>query len=1394
MYLSFILDIFKKGDNIKVTCGTDTYIGSIVKVTEELLAIRLESNSSIKIIKDEEITDVSEFSENGTAKLQKKVNAVLKEFNIELDTLVEFGIKNGYNIPSNPEAYIAGDVYDAVCKSFDIVDKPNKKTDIKVEQISNKHQSESDVKIENPVEIEYTDITLDADVEYDADAFDQNQLIALFEDAKLRLSPEDKKKIIEANSYVVSTTKHSFTISTLERPKESVLSRAIVECSLKSDLSNFSVGDTLPIIAYKHDTIIPDKVTLVLTPNSLNGIMMLLEYSIREKHYTSTKMLCYFLLSHIKSVPSRSSLIAILRLLKTINPFFAANQKIATDGGHSSKLSKNNKFIEKTINELINKGETERAIEEIDKFLLYSNIDPKYKSSLLLKKAQTYSSKTDYEKAKAAYVELIEFNAVQNSSPQNLSHLCTELARLQLLTKEDASTITNTIQRALKYNPKNTYASTLLTQVQDGVSMPIATGEDKELLVDVDESSSTVSKMIDIDIKEHVYTNEEIINRGGKPTPLIAKTILEEAKLTRDVDLSERYPIYLEAAKAFSELPIGSYDTQDYLEAVAYYAILKGNSLFMKFKQLVHEDSNKHDESLQKMLTRIKDSACSYYIESLNLLSSIKAEHLLTILSNYLKLNISLHNYIQNKEPMFSGQFNKVFFNCVSGQDEDYKKIAWSTIINVGSVSASAWNKLTSIKGGTGGLYRTMVSQGKRQSFYNTINICTGSAIDMSLLPGEFLKQSFIKRRQKTNELGGLLNDILKSEFDVHLLGAIQKQWETIARYLDLFLPTDMESKYAVDSILLILKPYANRNQAERTNLIIQAQRKLENQIAFINENTTFYGRTFFFPLFSKWKKSIQDILEAKISQMLPVLEVIPDPYYILEDENGKFVNLLIKNMGSSTAEGYEIVATTKDPNSTTVNRGKCSGQTEIAAGAHEAKKMNLPPQLQDKDSLEFEIEIKGIYQSKHTDSLKYTFTVEKEPTSSLSEEDILWKDAPIPEEQMFKGRQQDLDILSKHYLSIERDKPYILYGLTRTGKSSILKYLGDRLDKQTVRISGQEYTIATFKWDLSKADGFGNAKDMWQFLLYENIYEELPNYLSKDTYTLLNIPEYPRQKHLSEILLFLKKQHIYPIFYVDEFSFIKSLMDSGTINAAFLHTLRQFSLEGQASFIYAGTYDIKMLIKDPKYGITGQLVNAVERQVNEIDRQSAEDLMKVMKDRLIFTEEAINHIHKLSGDIPYFIQKICKYCGIYAVEKNRRHIGYPELETVIRILTCEEKKVDKDSLVKNLSDNDFQNNQYSPGDPKSVHAVISSIAYINDGTINPRGVSMVELQQLWSEKHIDAFRPLLADAINLLLEKRILTVEDDEDIPVYKISVDLFRRWWSANHQDINLELSAIK
>ena len=82
MYLNFIIDIIKQGDLIKVSCGSDEYVGRVVKITEELLAISLDSDSSIKILKDEQITDVYKYPQENIQETSKDVSQVLKEFNI----------------------------------------------------------------------------------------------------------------------------------------------------------------------------------------------------------------------------------------------------------------------------------------------------------------------------------------------------------------------------------------------------------------------------------------------------------------------------------------------------------------------------------------------------------------------------------------------------------------------------------------------------------------------------------------------------------------------------------------------------------------------------------------------------------------------------------------------------------------------------------------------------------------------------------------------------------------------------------------------------------------------------------------------------------------------------------------------------------------------------------------------------------------------------------------------------------------------------------------------------------------------------------------------------------------------------------------------------------------
>lgn len=1346
MYLSFIIDLANVGDRIRITTNNGEQIeGNIVKISSSIVAIK-KDDGTLVFEKDDDINDVA-INPNKSAQGNEKDLLEKEQPLFEKTEVLNSNIQNdGEEAPENNSTEGKGNTLGEYEKEWDSIDK--------------------------------------------------GDLLNLVGKIKVYLSRATGSTIVSANANVKEVFKRSFRVYTKEHPKLSVSSKTIIERGLYSEIEKFSIGESLPIVIYFHNMINSDYVFLSLAPNTIGGYVDLLNDAIQENHYKQAKSLCYFLLSQITDKRERGFIFSLLKELKPVNAF-SKIQKLRISSSHKSlrKIPKDYKEFETQLNQFISDGIHEDAIILINKILQDQDIDEKYKSSLLLRKAQIYSSMTEYEKAKSAYLDLVQFREKIGGEPQYLSHLYTELARLQAMEKSGLEEAKNLVEKALSVNPQNKYALTLLEQIKGGSLSFVSISsnaespeEDKELLLDSDESAMVISNMIDIDIREHHFTNEQIINNGGVPTASIARSIYEEAKMTKDVDLSERYPVYLEAAKAFSELPVGSYDTQDYLESIAYYAILKGNSLFIRFRKLLVDK-----KATIEQLTHIKDSACSYYIESLNLLSSIKSEFLLTILGNYLKMNIALADLKNNIEPNISGQFNKVFFKCIRSNDTNLNLIAWSTIVAVGTASPKAWNKLTSIKGGTGGLYSVMTSPNNRQKIYSILNRINDEEVDKSLLPGEFLKKSFDVRNNRNKRLRDLMSSVLKTDFIIHILDSLNNLWTQIPDYLDLLNDTETESKTAVDNILYILKPYANRNQVERTNILIQVQTRIDEQIAFINENTTYYGRTFFFPLLMKWKRTIANLLEKKIADTLPQLVVEADPPYIVDVNGKQVVNLIVKNKGESTADGCIMVPSVEDIKSGVSINGRNRFDNEIPAGNHLDVPMNLPIELSESASIKLSMTISAIYQGRELPSQLFEFTIEKEPESSLEYDDIPWKDGPIPASQMFKGRQKILSVLKKHYTSIEKEKPYILYGLTRTGKSSILKYLGEELDHTTTFIHGSEYRFATFEWDLSQASNFGNAQDMWEYLLHDQLYGYLDDYLDEDELQDLNMPEKPRAKDLNNILQFLHKKGVYPMFLVDEFSYIKVLMDKNIVNPAFLHTLRQFSLSGLASFIYAGTYDIKELLKNQKYGITGQLVNAVEEQIAEIDSDSAEELINVLGEKLRFTSDAISHIHKLSGDVPYFVQMICKYCGLFAVENKRSIIGYPELEHVIRVLTGETNGLPS-SMVKPLPENVFQNNMFSPADPISANVLISSIAYLNrNNRENPRGIGIVELQKLWAKKDIAAYRPLLASSIELLCEKKVLIPMEDDGLPVYKLSVDLFRRWWATHYSDIDLQLDKL-
>ncbi len=1224
--------------------------------------------------------------------------------------------------------------------------------------------------------------------------------------------------VIDANAYIVGVKQTFCLVEKLDgTPLRCYLSR-VTDFDLLTRLKNWS-GEKIPVYIVSHEIKNGKENINVLTGcYTVSKYLEMLEDFLSDKNLVFARLLFdslkgnpHFKVLQRGAFKADASHLKVELLKVTFTQFDLPI--IYLDGQAASEDTDKMAFkrIDSQIRKALNRGDLEEAINIIDEAVENAGLPNKYISSLLLIKAQSYSSADEVEKACDAYRELISFNESSQASKNNLSHLYFELARLLRSDGSQREEVIKALDAAINYNPANKLAADLRVQVTS-VAAPAGntTSSDDSLIISstVGSSMSKISKMIDVDIQEFRFTNKDILENNGVPTSAIAQSLYDEAVQSTD---PETYPKYLEAAKAYRSLKIGSYNFQNYQYVVASYSRLKGNHLLGTIRKALQEKNA--DETV---IRRLKDSAQSYYLETLDLWSAVSSdvfdyakggrdsdsgkgeaiEVVLEVLANYLKLEVAYYYFKNGVSIDFSGlfasKFKTIFSQCVNSKNAELEKIAYKTIIQIGSNSIDVWNKLTRHPDGTGDLYGILSFSNKRRHVYEVVNAISLKQIDPSLAPGLFFKDCFQAHSAARTSFENNSKSLLEDTMEPHSIESISKKWESLSDYWTLLSETDMETKTKIDEILIILKPYLSRKEVERTNLLIQAQSRIEEQIAFINENTTYYGRTFFFTLLTKWRMDIKALLDERIQRTYPVLTVQPEPQYILKSSEGKSVNMLITNTGESSADKYQMEVLLMAGGYSEVKRYET--EEVIASGEKQSVTIDVTgSKIADYPSVSIKVKITPFYLANPIEPLTYDFTVENEPDGNdLQIEDILWSDSKTPTEQLFVGREEILNRLVRHYKSIEKQEPYILYGLTRTGKSSILDYLAEKINGTVFRSDGVEYTIIPFSVDFSTGASFGKASDFWNYVINDCVCEQKLDDLDvPETYWNFSRNN-PRAKDFRALLQDLQGLRLYPLFLIDEFSYIKDLIENDIVNKAFLHSLRQFSLDGLASFLYAGTYDIKSLLKDSQYGFTGALVTAHDEQIDKIDDASAEKLMDVMKDSIWFTDEAKAAIHTLSGNIPYFIQILCKNCGYYAVENKRKYIGYPELRHVVDILVGKDAPA-AGSMVLGLPENKFQNNQYSPLDPPEVSALFSSIVHFNRGQQTARGVSLEELVRLWGEHNVQAYHQKLSNAIGILLEKKVLFEYTDEGKQVYKLAVDLFRQWWDIHHQDINRELSTI-
>ena len=1190
-----------------------------------------------------------------------------------------------------------------------------------------------------------------------------NSLLNKFEES---LSQEEKEKRIESNAEVVEVKPHTIFVSTPQNKRLGIPIKNIGDYRLYQMIQSFKSGQELPVFihVYRDKDSQKEVPNSVLLPGSITDFISLIKHLIfEERNIIQAKNVCY---SIIENLPNNRGLNAIIKELSSLSSNLTPRIVLSIK---NTQLS--------VINQYIEEGDFFSAVSTINS-LLDQDLSYKDRTKLMSNKGQLLTSLGRSSEAIETYLELLFMLEEHKANDKVLSRINTELVKLYVTINEKDRAV-STLSMALSLDPKNKEAKALIKRI----------GKKKFEVKDTNVITNALSfedideSLIEHDIDEYVFVDSEIVALKGNPNQSVASRILETANDTNNMYL------YLEAAKAYKSLPSNSYDYQDYNEAVEKYSYLKCSTLYSSFSAIFREALKSGNISVDQ-LERIKDCAYCYHAEAFAYSLNSDRTRCGTLMLNCVRMDVCTHLIKEKTNPeelqtIFGMSLVEILDYCESTNNFKLLSYFADAFVSISTLNNDIWAKYLN---NNEIVQRTEYIIKSDTNFYQSFTKFEGCHHISQDVP--HLLEGVISWKTKHTHKNVLkLLDMANSKFDVFTLSSISRKCENIVPLNMLF--TDAVSLRNISNLIKILKLYPVRNSEERKIILNNALHEIENQIKWNTGDATKLGRLLYAPLLLRWKGKVDSLTEVNENIKACAISVALDPPYYLVDKDGKrHFNFVVNNISNITIEGFRVAIFTNNKRNAIVVNEK---SYELQPKETKAYSFEIPEKWGIHNLYELNIVFSSLYMTKWSIDGTTGYTLSKQPDVKLRSKELKWAEKGTPLPEMFKGRDGIVTQLVSHYISEDRHQTYVLYGLSRTGKSSILEYLKKNISKKILTKENEHYKILPIIVDLAAIMGVSmTSESFWNNLL--NTLEEQRMIFIKERPLLLSEKVIPPENFTS-FTQSLAVQHLYPLIMFDEFSYMKDAIDHGFVNSAFLQLMRNLSAEKDlVSFIYAGTYDIKQLIHNPDYNISGSSIYLIEppQPIFEIPYNDAEELINAMGDKLPFTKPAVKEIHKLSGDVPFWIQKICLNCGRYAIENKIPVIGLYELESVVKILTGESMSYNRDSFVKPMSPSTFEKTQTLPSDSIEIKMLLTSIAYYltNEDHLD-NGVSYEQLQDFWDEKHFDSSKYNFADAFQALLERNTLIKDKVEGRHYYRFSIDLFRRWWAQKNDDLSIQLS---
>lgn len=474
------------------------------------------------------------------------------------------------------------------------------------------------------------------------------------------------------------------------------------------------------------------------------------------------------------------------------------------------------------------------------------------------------------------------------------------------------------------------------------------------------------------------------------------------------------------------------------------------------------------------------------------------------------------------------------------------------------------------------------------------------------------------------------------------------------------------------DSLLYPKTVDALRNLVEISRLVYRSERSgllVTDQLAYyasalgilqssfpaIDEEVAAPDNWFLRHSMDRWSKIIVDEIAKKRAKSDLAIELVQPqlvgPYYQ--------VGLTLKNRAGGLAERVRIRF---DPEGQLETAGVRAREPQveidfIRGGQTTPVQFKLVVSRPGSFRLPFFIEYDDLERTAKTMQFadEANFVGEEHPFEDL--ENTYIAGPPLRTGEMFYGRQNIFEYIEKHLPAGKQQNLIVLVGERRTGKTSILYQLKNRLADPFLPVLV----------DLQGAAGKDEDK-FWYYLatsLYE-AFTECGISLEKPELT------YFRQSDSSVYFRndFLKKAKNaapdrVPILLIDEFDVLEKSVKAKDLPPAIFDNLRTIMQHKDGlGFIFAGTYDITKMGAD----YWSVLFNtALWKRIELLDWQTFKSLVEdPAKGFFKYDELALQRIWNMTSGHPFFTQLLCRELVTYRNENRLVYLTVQDVENVI--------------------------------------------------------------------------------------------------------------------------------